>query len=236
MADCCAIFVKDPSSEFARATIGSAGWDLSSPTAVVAAPHTITRVVVSEKFAMPTGLVGMIRMRSSFAIKGLIIVGGVIDADYRGDVCACVYNLTDIPVAIDAGQAFAQILFMVTAQCPVVNVGARSLPPSARGHGGFGSSNGQEKAIRPKEMCKGTGDCCICTKGDEAEEPVPSKRRRKCRMPLHDLIRPRGIVYDSSEEDDRDEQDAPLVIDESVQEDSIDVPADDAEQTLESEN
>jgi dUTP pyrophosphatase len=47
--------------------------------------------------------------RSSTLGKGLIIPVSIIDSDYRGMVHVPVYNFTDNPVTIEAGERVSQI-------------------------------------------------------------------------------------------------------------------------------
>jgi len=89
------------------------------------------------------GLVALLLPRSSSGcLKGLALGNtiGVIDADYRGQVQACVYlrgteGIYTMPRFEKIGQ-----LVIVPAWLGQVEV-VKSLPDSARGEGGFGSSD-----------------------------------------------------------------------------------------------
>ena len=79
-------------------------------------------------------------IRSGTAKKGLVLANGVgvIDSDYRGDVCALVHNTTAQPIEIERGQRIAQFIIL---PLPVVSlVPVQSLSTTARGEGGFGST------------------------------------------------------------------------------------------------
>ena len=79
-----------------RGTSGAAGYDLSAAQAAVVPAHGKCSVKISLKMALPTGCYGRIAPRSGLAIKKFIDIGaGVIDADYRGEVGAILFNFSD---------------------------------------------------------------------------------------------------------------------------------------------
>lgn len=123
------------------ATAGAAGMDL---VAAVVDPVTIlpgARVLVPTglRVAVPEGFEAQVRPRSGFAWKqGLTVPNspGTIDADYRGEIAVILLNLGAEPVVIARGTRIAQLVF-----APVVRATWRpttTLPPTARGAGGFG--------------------------------------------------------------------------------------------------
>ena len=77
--------------------------------------------------------------RSGLACKGITTQGGVIDADYRGEVQCILYNATDEDFPITKGQRISQGLLL-----PVYNVNweeVDNLPEPAVAHAGFGSTD-----------------------------------------------------------------------------------------------
>ncbi|KAK1199367.1 POK9 protein, partial [Pygoscelis papua] len=76
---------------------------------------------------------GLLLGHSSAGVKGLIIIPGVIDADYEGTIYIMAYTLNP-PLFVPKGSWIAQILAF---QSPVIYP-----PPSdrKRGSGGFGST------------------------------------------------------------------------------------------------
>ena len=69
---------------------------------------------------IPEGYEGQVRPRSGLALKSGITVlnsPGTIDADYRGQICVILINLSDKPFIINSGDRIAQ---MVIAKCEQV--------------------------------------------------------------------------------------------------------------------
>jgi len=92
-------------------------------------------------FAIPEGYVGLIWDKSGLAAKsGLQVLGGVIDAGYRGEVNVMLLNTGQERVSIAAGQKIAQILIQ-KVENPMISV-VEELPEAGdeRGEGGFGST------------------------------------------------------------------------------------------------
>lgn len=127
-----------------RATDGSAGMDLY---ACIDSPVTLG---AGEKAVIPTGmaielpsaeLAAFVFARSGLAIKhgiGLLNGVGVIDSDYRGEICVGVINQLAEPYTIAPDERIAQLVIMPVS---LINpVEAQSLDDTARGEGGFGST------------------------------------------------------------------------------------------------
>jgi dUTP pyrophosphatase len=92
--------------------------------------------------ALPAGFEAQVRPRSGLAARHgvtLLNAPGTIDADYRGEIQVLLVNLGDAPVSIRRGDRIAQLVV-----APVTTVTwreVRELPTSARGGGGFGSTD-----------------------------------------------------------------------------------------------
>ena len=88
---------------------------------------------------IPEGYEGQVRPRSGLAIKSGITVlnsPGTVDADYRGQVCVILINLSDKPFTINSGDRIAQL---VIARCEQVETEqVEVLSETERGAGGFG--------------------------------------------------------------------------------------------------
>ena len=79
-----------------RATEGSAGYDLSSAVDAVIPPNGRLAVSTGIAVGVPEGTYGRIAPRSGLAYKfGIDVFAGVIDADYRNEVKAILYNSGD---------------------------------------------------------------------------------------------------------------------------------------------
>jgi dUTP pyrophosphatase len=121
----------------------SAGMDLH---ACIDEPITLGPL---ERIMVPTGIAielqsgyeAQVRARSGLSIKhGITMVNGVgtIDADYRGEVCALVVNLSDGAFVIEPGMRIAQMV--VCKYERVTWQDAASLGETKRGKGGMGST------------------------------------------------------------------------------------------------
>lgn len=126
----------------AQAHPGDAGFDLRARTSCEVAPGARVLVPTGVAIALPAGVAGFIHPRSGLAIKsGLTVVNapGTIDAGYRGEICVALVNLDPQSTAsIARGDRIAQLIV-----APVFGVRwheVATLPGSARGEGGFGST------------------------------------------------------------------------------------------------
>ncbi len=91
--------------------------------------------------ALPPGYEAQVRPRSGLAVKhGITVLNspGTIDADYRGEVCVILVNLSDEPFVINDGERIAQMVIARHEQAEWEAV--ESLSETERGAGGFGHS------------------------------------------------------------------------------------------------
>lgn len=125
----------------AYATGQSAGMDLRAwlPEQVTLAPLERKLITTGVYIELPPGYECQIRPRSGLALKrGLTVLNtpGTIDADYRGEVCVILVNLSSEPQTIENGERICQ---MVVARHETVEWElVESLGVSDRGAGGFG--------------------------------------------------------------------------------------------------
>ena len=88
---------------------------------------------------MPEGYEAQVRPRSGLAIKyGVTVLNspGTIDADYRGEICVELINLSNKPYTIYFGDRIAQLVFNKYEQAKFIEV--EELSETERGEGGFG--------------------------------------------------------------------------------------------------
>lgn len=127
-----------------RATAGSAGIDLY---ACIDEPMTVSS---GELVKIPTGIAvelpnenvaGFVFARSGLGINHGIAPSnavGVIDSDYRGEVCVGLTNHSSTPFVIEPQTRIAQLIIMPVFPLPIIEVD--ELSDTVRGEGGFGSS------------------------------------------------------------------------------------------------
>ena len=123
------------------ATPLSAGMDLRAnlDAPVVLKPMERKLIPTGLYIALPPGFEAQVRPRSGLAIKSGITVlnsPGTIDADYRGQVCVILINLSDKPFVINSGDRIAQLVIAKCEQMEPVQV--EVLSETERGAGGFG--------------------------------------------------------------------------------------------------
>ena len=88
---------------------------------------------------MPEGYEAQVRPRSGLAIKhGITVLNspGTVDADYRGEICVELVNLSNTPFTVYPGERIAQLVFNKYEQAEFVKV--EELSKTERGEGGFG--------------------------------------------------------------------------------------------------
>lgn len=112
---------------------------------------------VSEDFSIPPGVFrdvpcgvhaelpdwcwGMITGRSSTLRKrGLLVNQGVIDAGYRGELFAGVFNLSGETVEVHKGERLAQLILLENGTARVRPEESSTLNGGSRGSNGFGST------------------------------------------------------------------------------------------------
>ena len=131
------------------ATEQSAGADL------LAAIEADILINPGERKLVPTGIAlglpadfeAQVRPRSGLALKNGITVlntPGTIDADYRGEVCVILVNLSQEPFTVTRGMRVAQMIIapVTQAKWDIVD----NIDETARGAGGFGSTGTGTKA------------------------------------------------------------------------------------------
>lgn len=116
-----------------------AGLDLFANEEAVLKPGEFLGVPTGLAFEIPEGYVGLIWDKSGLAINnGLKILGGVIDAGYRGEIRVGMINLSQKEYKIEKGHKIAQILIQ-KIEIPEI-VESYDLSETARGDRGFGST------------------------------------------------------------------------------------------------
>lgn len=125
----------------AYATPLSAGMDLRANLSepLTLAPMQRCLVPTGLYIALPPGFEAQVRPRSGLALKkGVTVLNspGTIDADYRGEICIILINLSDEPFVIEDGERIAQMIVAQHEQAAWKEV--EVLDETRRGTGGFG--------------------------------------------------------------------------------------------------
>ncbi len=123
------------------ATALSAGMDLRAnlDEPLLLAPMQRCLVPTGLYIALPAGFEAQVRPRSGLAIKkGVTVLNspGTIDADYRGEICVILVNLSADTFVIEDGERIAQLVIARHEQAVWQEV--ETLDETERGAGGFG--------------------------------------------------------------------------------------------------
>ena len=122
-----------------RGSVLAAGLDVCSIEDLEIGPMQRAMARTGLAVAIPPGFYGRIAPRSGLAAKkGLDVLSGVIDADYRGEILCLLYNTGDEIINLPAGTKICQLIIeqIITPDA----TWATELDETARGAGGFGST------------------------------------------------------------------------------------------------
>ncbi len=126
-----------------RATEGSAGFDLfASLTSPAELPKNEIRLIpCGVAIELQKNQVGLMFARSGLALKfGINLANsvGVIDSDYRGEICAALQNFGSKTYTVSNGDRIAQLVIF-SHETPKIVV-CETLDATARNEKGFGST------------------------------------------------------------------------------------------------
>lgn len=135
--------VKENAKIPTRGSDGAAGFDLY---ACIDEPLTLNKgdtalIPTGIAIAVPDGYAAFIHSRSGLSIKkGICLLNsvGVVDSDYRGEVCVGVIKATNEPYTIEPGERIAQMVIQPVEIPELIEVD--ELDETDRGAGGFGST------------------------------------------------------------------------------------------------
>ena len=103
-----------------RMTDEAAGYDIYANDSGFVRVGEHTLIKLGFKIRLPRGTYGQLYMRSSLAYKhGLVVLGGVIDSDYSGEVGLLVYNTKGEHFRYNKGDRIAQLVVHMIQQLPV---------------------------------------------------------------------------------------------------------------------
>jgi dUTP pyrophosphatase len=129
---------------------GDAGVDLYAASDVDLGPGERAVVPTGIAIALPDGYAAFVHPRSGLAARhGVTLVNapGTIDAGYRGEIAVTMINTDrDAAVSFRRGDRIAQLVIQRIERAVFCEVS--TLPGSARGAGGFGSTGGHAGGLR----------------------------------------------------------------------------------------
>jgi len=134
-----------------RETEGAAGFDLRAAIELSIQPGCHVKIPTGFAWEIPAGAVGFVCPRSGLAAKhGITVLNGpgIVDSDYRGEVCVLLINHSDVEFHVEFGDRIAQLVVVPLHAAvlggrfvhPIVPNEAASLSATDRGSNGFGST------------------------------------------------------------------------------------------------
>jgi dUTP pyrophosphatase len=142
----------------APALEGDVGYDLRAArdAVVPCATKGPTYIPTGVRVKAPEGVWTRIVGRSSTTRRGLLVVEGIIDNAYTGELLVACFNFAGEDVHVKAGDRLAQLIC-----CPVITPKlalVEELPETARGDKGFGSTGETIEAAKPaRRLLQTTG-------------------------------------------------------------------------------
>jgi deoxyuridine 5'-triphosphate nucleotidohydrolase len=118
---------------------GDAGWDLVCDQDTECPPGMGTDIPSQVYLEIPNHLYAIVQARSSTSKKRLLVLPGVIDPAYRGQIFTMTFNPTTETVMVRKGDRISQLLFFYRIPHLHVNP-VYDLRKSERGSRGFGST------------------------------------------------------------------------------------------------
>jgi dUTP diphosphatase len=123
-----------------RGSERAAGLDLYSVETVSIEPGKRTAVRIGLSVAIPGGYYGRIAPRSGLALKrGIDVMAGVIDSDFRGEIICVLINLGEELVHLERDTRVAQLI--VESIITPEPEWADELETTGRGSAGFGGTD-----------------------------------------------------------------------------------------------
>ena len=113
-------------------------YDVMAAETVFIAPGKVERVRLGFGLQLPVGWEAQIRPRSGLNSKGILALFGTIDAAYRGEVAAVIFNASGQHWSTEPGMRVAQMAIRPIYDTSFTEV--VDLEASDRGDRGFGSS------------------------------------------------------------------------------------------------
>ncbi len=127
----------------AYATAGAAALDLRycGDTVITLAVSEIKSIPTGLAIEVPDGCAAVVCARSGLASKrGIALANGIglIDPDYRGELCVVLKNYGSSVFAVHPGDRIAQLMIIPIYRAELCQV--EELDQTERGEGGFGST------------------------------------------------------------------------------------------------
>jgi len=118
----------------------AAGFDVYSPLGFAIQPGEVRFVDIGIRSRIPHGYFCQMRSRSGLAKKGIHVLGGTIDSDYRGNWGVILVNHGTDTVEIARWDRLAQFVVLPVPDFHIEEVSNINPEETSRGTGGYGST------------------------------------------------------------------------------------------------
>ena len=121
-----------------RAHPTDAGLDLRSPESVYIEARQSVTIRTGVHIKLPPNTYGRIASKSGLMVHHGILTDGTVDEGFSGEICVCLFNLSDAGYYIERGDKIAQL---IVSPCQYVEVNVvDEIEGGERGENGFGST------------------------------------------------------------------------------------------------
>lgn len=117
---------------------GDAGYDMYCTEDTWIFPFRCKLVPLNFKCEIPEGNYGLVTSRSGESLNGNVVIPGIIDSPYRGQIKAIMTRIGFLPKKIKKGTRIAQMIIMPFKEYNIEIFD--NLSETERGSKGFGSS------------------------------------------------------------------------------------------------
>lgn len=121
-----------------RAHPTDAGLDLRSPESVYIEARQSVTIKTGVHIKLPENTYGRIASKSGLMVHHGILTDGTVDEGFSGEICVCLFNLSDAGYYVERGDKVAQL---IVTPCQYVTVETVvEISGGERGENGFGST------------------------------------------------------------------------------------------------
>lgn len=135
-----------------RMTSGAAGHDVYANDHYVIKPGSVVNVRTGIGLQIPHGYYAQIFGRSSLGLKGVVITGGVVDSDYRGEIGVTVLNMGKVDLVIESGDRIAQMVFLRCFSTEMIEIDFLDRQRTDRDVKKFGSTGRRDEDVEIKNI------------------------------------------------------------------------------------
>lgn len=115
-------------------------YDLFTCSDVMVKPGQTEPILTNIAIKFPSGWEGKIEEKSGLGLKGISVLGGVIDEGYRGEIIVIIHNLGKVSKLFKTGEKVAQLRLRPRSPNFVFKETSKEFEATERNTGGFGST------------------------------------------------------------------------------------------------